>query len=228
LTNRTGRATITSNGALRQVRFDCGDPATIGQDLRGIAYLRGAVRTWTRQFVLLFGTLLSFGSGGPLFAGMICIPSFDGPSDDPLQAWLAQSGGVYSAENNDTSAVQLALPSVPEETVRFQDRSLALLGGARDGPAPRENSVSGASDSDGLNGNQVPPPAAPPSAKPPPGGNNGVTGTAPGTAPTDQQFAMATSSVAPARDGAGEASLSYSPPSSEHHALPLFRPPRQG
>jgi hypothetical protein len=123
------------------------------------------VRTSTRQFVLLFGTVLSFSNGGSLFAGMVCQPEFvkADPSDVFPKDIVARDTFRAPAHNEtsevNSSAFADGTPKERDESTTTLIESLQLLGKSFNGPLEKL-SLPGAQANplDGEDGSRPKPP----------------------------------------------------------------------
>jgi hypothetical protein len=97
-----------------------------------VAVFGEIVRNSKRQFVLLFGTLLSFGNGGSLFAGMICQPDLSQTQDIFPEGIGVRDSVRPPVEDNHSEAKASAFvkvtPNERGETTTAPNESLQLLG----------------------------------------------------------------------------------------------------
>jgi hypothetical protein len=184
----------------------------------------GVVHSPTRQFVLLIGTLLSFGNGGSLCAGLISLSTIDDGAPVNNESWDVPSQPEMHCASQ-TSLLAESLVSRASDHRTFQDRSASQCRGASQDVLPTDPRSSNASQSSGLPSDEDAPPANPYPAAPSGGGATGTAGFTLGGSKMQQDGLINW----------------YNPPTSERHGnatsysvqfkcdatpLSIFRPPR--
>jgi hypothetical protein len=184
----------------------------------------GVVYSRTRQFVLLFGTLLSFADGSPLFAGLISLPGVDDCTPGNNQSWDLP----HQPEGNSCSeASLLAEPLVSQASDQsiIQGRSASLCCGlSQELPSNDPQSFEGPEPS-GLPSNDQAPPLKPQPSAPAGGGAAGATGFVQGGSKM-QQDGLVNWSYLPIPEGSETAISNKVQFISDAWPLGIFRPPR--
>jgi hypothetical protein len=179
----------------------------------------------TRQFVLLFGTLLFFSNGGSLFAGMICQRDFgQTPEDNVVRDFLRPHAEDTRSEVK-ASAFAIVTQHERAEPAAARNEALQLLGKSFNGPP--ETPSRPRPESDGLDGadrtRQAPPRPSAPSER----GESGAAGTVPTIGPKEQQSGLFTRSAPPTPAGEGRLIFHKVRVVPDAPVARLFRPPRE-
>jgi hypothetical protein len=189
------------------------------------------VHNLTRQFVFVFGILLSFSNGDSLFAATICRPESIAvePGDvfpidivprDPVSPPVEDHGSEL-----DSSAFANAMPNEDGEATTALYGSSNLLGNSFSGPLEKLSAPSTESNGlDGGNGSR-PTPRHPPA--PSERGESDLPGSVRTTGPKDQQVGLSACSDAPTREWEERLSLHNVRLISDSPIVALFRPPRE-
>ena len=194
-------------------------------------FLVEAVRNLTRQFVLLFGTLLSFSNGATLFAATICRPEAIAvePPDVFPKDIVPRDPVSGPAEHRDSeptsSAYANATPQERSEATTALDGSSSLLGDSFNGP--REELSRPGAESNGLNGEDGSRPTPPQPPAPSERGETGAAGTLPTIGPKDPQIGLFAYSAASSREFEERLIFQNVHIISDSAVARLFRPPRE-
>jgi hypothetical protein len=194
-------------------------------------FLVEAVRNLTRQFVLLFGTLLSFSNGASLLAATICRPeaiAVEPPDVFPKD--IVPRGPVSGpAEDRNSepmsSAYANATPQECSEATTALDGSSSLLGNSFNRPL-QELSRPG-TESNRLNGEDGSRPTPPQPPAPSERGETGAAGTLPTIGPKDPQVGLFACSASPGRECEERLIFQNVQVISDSAVAGLFRPPRE-
>jgi hypothetical protein len=189
------------------------------------------VRNSPRQFVILFGTLLSLSNDGSLLAGTLSRPEFSAadtpdifPKDIVARGPVRPAAEDHRSEPESLAFAKMA-PNERGETTTALHESLQLLGKAFNGPLEKL-SCPGA-ESYGLVGEDVswhmPPQPSAPSHR----GETGAAGIVPTIGPRDQQCGFFTRSVAPNPEGEERLIFHRVRLISDSPVARIFRPPRE-
>jgi hypothetical protein len=175
----------------------------------------------SRQFVLFFGTLLSFVNDTQLFAGFISLP----PMVDRTPPALFQTSEGVCPREEGPSAAMTSPSAETSEAISARNQSVSLLCGLCQETAQEQQPTCDGAGSNSLPGNDNSNPTAPRPSIPPGGCEAGTTGVAPSNGPKDHQSGQVTLSTFPIPE-ADKYVSSYRVGSIRDRPSGVFRPPR--